>query len=156
MTNCSPLSEPDTAQLRARLREIRNEKSLLDDIEDDLEYTRAKEDKERKKKREQEDADIVRKRSVADHRREARQEKLCEQEIVSFRSILGLVNTNNSFHRRSERSSRLANHRRILDSRHLLLYLTYVPVMRLGTQTPSTQAKASGTNVPELVELWQQ
>lgn len=82
MTTQTPPSAPDMAQLRAELRTITDEKSLLDDIEGNLEGARAKEDEEIARKRKREDSDLVRRRAGSDKRREARQGELWEREAV--------------------------------------------------------------------------
>lgn len=82
MTTQTPPSAPDMAQLRAELRTITDEKSLLDDIEGNLEGARAKEDEEIARKRKREDSDLVCRRAGSDKKREARQGELWEREAV--------------------------------------------------------------------------
>ncbi|KAI9871735.1 MAG: hypothetical protein M1830_002510 [Pleopsidium flavum] len=80
MSDRTPPFANDTGQLRAQLREIVEEKTLLDKIEEDLDHNRSKEDTERVKKRKQKDVRILRERAAADQKREARQDKLVELE----------------------------------------------------------------------------
>lgn len=87
---------------------------MLDDIEGNLERTRIKEDDERTKKRKQEDAAIVRKREVADEKREARQEELCERETVRLQADARFDIRWTDLLRPLERSSRRANYLAIL------------------------------------------
>jgi hypothetical protein len=90
MATQTPLTVQDTTRWRAQLRETMDEKSRLDDLEGEVERVRSKEDNERTRKRKQEDADIVCKREVADKKREARQEELCERETVRLQVNAGL------------------------------------------------------------------
>jgi len=103
MTDKTPSIANDTGQLRAQLREIVDEKTLLDDIEEDLDYNRSKEDVERAKKRKREDLRILRERVAADQKREARQDGLVELEKVGCaKQILRQSPQAANFHRPSE------------------------------------------------------
>ena len=150
----------DTTQVRVELRNIIDEKALLDDIEGGLERARSKEDDERTKKRKKEDSEIVRKRAVADAQREARQEELCRCENVRFRTVEGWTALTTDIRRPYVRSSRRANYSPTLCIRHLLLHLVYVPAIILRTPIPSSLPARPGnpvrTNVSEQAELSRQ
>ncbi|KAI9877809.1 MAG: hypothetical protein M1830_002743 [Pleopsidium flavum] len=80
MSDKTPPFANDMGQLWAQLREIVEEKTLLDIIEEDLDHNRSKEYTERVKKRKQKDMRILRERAAADQKREARQDELVELE----------------------------------------------------------------------------
>ena len=82
MPDQSSSNTQDVGQLRAQLKEIAKEKAQLDEVEESLHSTRARQDAERAKRRDEEDRRIADERVAADAGREARQDDLLRLETV--------------------------------------------------------------------------
>lgn len=83
MTSIPEIAQ-DTDELRAELCRITKEKSLIDEIEGQIDSRRKAEDHERALSRSKEDVRIREERAAEDEQRDRRQDELCRREIVSI------------------------------------------------------------------------